>query len=102
MFKHSHNITNSEQPVHSDHHLALDRTILANERTLLAYVRTFLTLLAAGVSFVQFFRTLALQVTGWILALSSVGVLVIGIARFFRMRAYTGGVRKTCGKPFRE
>ena len=35
-------------------HLAIDRTILANERTLLAYLRTALGLVVIGATFLHF------------------------------------------------
>jgi len=67
-------------------HLAIDRTTLANERTLLAYVRTALALFAAGVSFIHFFKLLALDVLGCFLAASGIVLCTIGIRRFLQLR----------------
>lgn len=75
----------SEQLILRDH-LAIDRTTLANERTLLAYVRTVLALLAAGVSFVHFFKPLAFEILGYFLVLSGIVLLTIGTRRFLRLR----------------
>ena len=66
--------------------LAIDRTTLANERTLLAYIRTALALFAAGVSFIHFFKPLALEVLGYFLVLSGIGLLTIGTRRFLGLR----------------
>lgn len=71
-------------------HLATDRTVLANERTLLAYVRTTLAFLAVGGSFIQFFDSLVLTVTGWGLILLGAVLLVTGTSHFLRMRARIG------------
>ena len=38
-------------------HLALDRTVLANERTLLAYLRIFIGSFSAGIAMVKLFDT---------------------------------------------
>lgn len=67
-------------------YLAIDRTVLANERTFLAYVRTTLALLAAGASFIQFFQLLWLEVIGYLLIVSAVVLLTIGIKRFLVFR----------------
>lgn len=68
--------------------LALERTRLANERTFLAYVRTGLSLLAASALLFQFFSSLNSYITiAWVLALSGLIVLVIGVIRFSQVRA---------------
>jgi putative membrane protein len=68
--------------------LALERTKLANERTFLAYVRTALSLVAGAVVLFQFFSTVhAYVAVAWVLAISGVLVLAIGIYRFRAVRA---------------
>jgi len=67
-------------------HLALDRTVLANERTLLAYIRTTLALFAAGASLIQFFRLQWLEVVGYLLIVSALVLLTVGIRRFLSFR----------------
>lgn len=68
--------------------LALERTRLANERTFLAYVRTALSLLAGGAVLFQFFSgRSSYMAVAWILVACGGVVLVIGIFRFFRVRA---------------
>ena len=68
--------------------LALERTRLANERTFLAYVRTALSLLAGGAVLMQFFSTRpSYLAVAWLLIASGGGVLLIGLFRFFRVRA---------------
>jgi putative membrane protein len=73
--------------------LAIDRTTLANERTLLAYIRTALALLAAGVSFVQFFKTLTFEILGYFSVLSGIVLLTIGTRRFFQLRRAINGTK---------
>ena len=65
---------------------AIDRTVLANERTLLAYTRAMLALLAAGVSFVQFFKLLWREVVGYLLIASALVLIFIGFRRFLSFR----------------
>jgi len=52
-------------------HLAIDRTIAANERTLLGYVRTTLALVVTGASLIKFLEGPFAHGTG-------VGLLAIG------------------------
>jgi len=78
--------------------LAVDRTILANERTLLAYVRTALGALLAGISLIKFFDSIALNVVGWSLILSSIGILGKGAARFVEMKRCIKRVGQRCTK----
>lgn len=68
-------------------HLALDRTVLANERTLLAYVRTTLGLLGGGVAVAHFIDDRWLTLLGWALALAAPIVMGIGAMRYRRVRA---------------
>lgn len=68
--------------------LALERTRLANERTFLAYVRTGLSLLAGAAVLFQFFAAInAYIAVAWVLAISGVIVLMLGVLRFLRVRA---------------
>ena len=81
----SHEYYDCEELILRDH-LAIDRTVLANERTLLAYIRTTLALLAAGASFVQFFKLLWLEVIGYLLIVSGLVLVSIGFRRFLSFR----------------
>ena len=81
----SHEYYDCEELILRDH-LAIDRTVLANERTFLAYVRTTLALLAAGASFVQFFKLLWMDVVGSLLIASGLVLVSIGFRRFLSFR----------------
>jgi putative membrane protein len=74
--------------IHSKYHkgemtlrdyLAAHRTILANDRTWLSYVRTALTLFVAGVSFIKFFDSPILFITGWAFVPISIIIIIIGL-----------------------
>lgn len=68
--------------------LALERTRMANERTFLAYIRTGLSLLAAAAVLFQFFSKINSYVaTVWVLVVLGVLVLVIGLLRFYKVKA---------------
>ena len=68
--------------------LALERTRLANERTFLAYVRTALSLIAGGVVVLQYLAEGPEHIlAGWLLIASGAAAFVVGVARFFRVRA---------------
>ncbi|AMO66855.1 membrane protein [gamma proteobacterium BDW918] len=68
--------------------LALERTRMANERTFLAYIRTGLSLLAAAAVLFQFFSKINSYVaTVWVLVVLGVLVLVIGLLRFYTVKA---------------
>lgn len=67
-------------------HLAVNRTNLANERTFLSYTRTALTLFIGGISIVQFFDSIIIQVIGWIFIPSSIFVFLNGLAKFETMK----------------
>lgn len=75
-------------------HLALDRTVLANERTFLAYVRTALGLLVTGASFVKFGGSLAVTVVGWAFVPAALAVAVIGLLRYRAMTCRLAQVRE--------
>lgn len=67
-------------------HLAIDRTVLANERTLLAYGRTALAMLIIGGSAIKFFQS------GWMVALGipfligAAAVSAAGLRSYARVR----------------
>jgi len=68
-------------------HLAIDRTVLANERTFLAYIRTALTLFVVGASLIKFFDSPTATVLGWIFIPIGLVVLAFGISRYRHMKA---------------
>ncbi len=66
--------------------LALERTRLANERTFLAYVRTTLALWAGAAVLFQFFASIQTHLAAaWVLVVSGIIVLLVGIYRFRRV-----------------
>jgi putative membrane protein len=67
-------------------HLAVVRSVLANERTFLSYQRTALTQLALAASFIRFFDHPALTVVGWLLLPASAVTIGLGMLRYRRMR----------------
>jgi putative membrane protein len=66
--------------------LAMDRTILANERTVLAWLRTSMSLVLAGVSFIEFLDVIVLYYVGWILIYGGLATLVIGIWKYLNLK----------------
>ncbi len=79
--------------------LALERTRLANERTFLAYVRTGLALLGAAAILFQFFTELDANIAiAWVLAISGLLVLVIGLFRFNSVRADLNAFAEDAGR----
>ncbi|MBM3500885.1 MAG: DUF202 domain-containing protein [Armatimonadetes bacterium] len=80
-------------------HLAIDRTVLANERTFLAYIRTALTLLVVGASFIKFFDSMTLDVVGWAFMPAAVAVLGFGVWRYRQTKAL---IRKAESAPSGE
>ncbi len=75
-------------------YLATDRTILANERTLLAYIRAALTLVGIGVSFIQFFDSLAIHIVGGIMIPAGIMTFVIGFIRYRKMNKLIQSVKE--------
>lgn len=65
---------------------ALVRTTLANQRTFLAYLRTALTFFVAGVSFIQFFDSLIVEIVGWVFVPLGVATFVVGVWRYNKLR----------------
>lgn len=64
-------------------HLAIDRTVLANERTLLAYGRTALAMLIIGGSAIKFFQS------AWMLALGIPFLIGAGAVTAAGLHSYT-------------
>lgn len=68
-------------------HLAIDRTVMANERTVLAYIRTAAILFGGAVTLIKFFPEQKLtQVFGAFFVLLSIGMLIVGWMRYTRQR----------------
>lgn len=67
-------------------HLAIDRTILANERTVLSYTRTALTMLVIGGTCIKFFTAWWMEAIGAAFIVGSLVVSLWGWRRFHRMR----------------
>jgi len=65
--------------------LAIDRTILANERTILAYLRGALTLVIAGITFLQFFDEGMLLYVGIFCIPLGLTVGIFGVLRYLKM-----------------
>ena len=74
-------------------HLALDRTILANERTFLGYIRTSLTLFVVGVTFIKFFNILFLAIMGWIFILVGILIFIFGLIKYVRTKNQINSVK---------
>ena len=79
-------------------YLGAHRTILANDRTWLAYVRTALTLFVAGVSFIQFFKSQALQIIGWVFVPAAAAFLVFGLWKYLNVRHMIHGIKNNEGE----
>lgn len=70
-------------------HLALGRTVLANERTLMAYLRTAIALVITGLLLIRFSQETGVATNGtigWIMLGVSVVVALFGIWRFVMVR----------------
>ena len=74
-------------------YLATDRTKLSNQNTLLAYVRTALTLFVAGVTFIRFFDSFAIEVIGWIFLPIGIVTLLVGSLRYNRLKKALAGIK---------
>lgn len=62
-------------------HLALDRTVLANERTFLSYIRTALALVVVGATLLHFSQDSLLKVVAATAIFLGIITLVVGILR---------------------
>jgi putative membrane protein len=67
-------------------HLAAERTVLANERTALAYLRTMLTFLIGGVTFIEFFESLAIRLLGWVFIPTACVVGAFGLVKYAQVK----------------
>ncbi len=74
--------------------LALDRTIFSNERTFLAWCRTSLTLIIAGMSFIQFFGHSIYTVVGAISIVGGIFIFILGFARYRHMLGHYRALSK--------
>jgi putative membrane protein len=66
-------------------HLAIDRTILANESTFLAHVRTSLALIAGGITLAHFLSGLVVDILGGLLIIIGITLFFIGYIRYKKM-----------------
>jgi len=69
-------------------HLAIDRTVLANERTLLAYGRTSLAMLIIGGSAIKFFDSITMAVIGVPFIIGGIVVILWGWMRYHRTQRF--------------
>jgi inner membrane protein YidH len=67
--------------------LARQRTELANERTLLSYIRTALGFVIVGIPAVWWLELPGIQPLGIVSLVTGVVCLVIGVRRFFSIKA---------------
>lgn len=68
--------------------LALERTKMANERTFLAYFRTFTVFLSSGFAVMKLEILQEIHSLGIVLIILSPLILMIGIFRIYRVRAF--------------
>ena len=66
-------------------YLASERTMMSVDRTFLSYIRTALTLFIAGISFIKFFNTFAMQAIGWALIPIALFTFILGVHRSMEM-----------------
>ncbi len=66
-------------------HLAVDRTLLANERTLLSYLRSGVALFIAGISIIHFSNLGWFSAVGFLCLPCGVLTVLFGIQRFRKM-----------------
>ena len=67
-------------------HLAIDRTMLANESTFLAYIRTGLAVSAAGATVIHFAVTEFSDFVGGGLLFAGITIFFFGISRYNKMK----------------
>lgn len=69
-------------------HLAVDRTMLANETSFMSYVRTSLTLIAVGATVIKFFNNNEyMQALGWVMIVVGGWLSVHGYVRYRKIDA---------------
>ena len=66
-------------------HLAIDRTLLANERTLMSYLRSGVALFIAGISIIHFSHEGWFSTMGFLCLPCAVITVLFGIVRFRKM-----------------
>jgi len=74
-------------------HLAIDRTLLANERTLLSYLRSGVALFIAGISIIHFSHEGWFTAVGFFCLPSGIFTVLFGVARFRNMDKTISTVR---------
>jgi uncharacterized membrane protein YidH (DUF202 family) len=67
--------------------LAVERTVQANERTFLGFLRTALAFTVAGLSLVKFFDNRVVEAIGYVLCISALPMLWVGLVRYRLRRA---------------
>ena len=75
-------------------HLAVDRTIMANERSLLSYVRTMLASIAGGITIIKLFGAdQDMKILGIVLIMFGITSLIVGICRYKTYNTKLGNVK---------
>ena len=67
-------------------HLAIDRTILANQRTLLAYIRTGLAIGVVGATFLELFTGLSTTILAYTFISVGLTLVLLGAVQYRRMK----------------
>ena len=81
-------------------HLAIDRTVLANERTLLAYARTSLAMLIIGGTLYKFFEDWWVHAVGGVFIAAGFVVFARGWRRYNRTRRFLAvALQQQTGSP---
>lgn len=76
-------------------HLAIDRTMLANESTFLAYLRTGLAVSAAGGTLIHFAVSNTQDLIGGVLLLSGILIFFFGVTRYQKMKKKISHIRES-------
>jgi putative membrane protein len=91
---------NSSPELSLTDHLAIDRTVLANERTALAYGRTVLAMLVIGGTCIKFFDAWYMWAIGAVFIAGSLAVAAFGWHRFRRTQRFlAAALQKQTGEP---
>lgn len=67
-------------------YLASERTDLAIDRTILAYIRTAMTTVVVGISLIKLFNEDLFRFLGFVLIITSVSLLIIGLFRSYKLK----------------